>query len=214
MREVLNTVGKAGKLGEGVRCVVSVSMLTEGWDANTVTHILGVRAFGTQLLCEQVVGRGLRRRSHTLNERGHFDPEYAEVFGVPFSFLPCAGSGEGQGKKAAPRPARVRAIPERLLDRPWLEITFPRVSAYRYELPPARLEAAFGPESRLVLSAQDVPNLDGLKQRREQEVAFHLAKLVLDRHFRADGDGTAQVWLFPQLLAIVRRWLTECVVCR
>src|SRR5439155_23532150 len=64
LREVMNTVGKPGKLGEHVKCVVSVSMLTEGWDANTVTHILGVRAFGTQLLCEQVVGRALRRRSY------------------------------------------------------------------------------------------------------------------------------------------------------
>jgi type III restriction enzyme len=99
MREVLNTVGKAGKLGEHVKCVVSVSMLTEGWDANTVTHILGVRAFGTQLLCEQVVGRGLRRMSYTLNDKGHFDPEYAEVYGVPFSFIPCAGSRDEKEKK-------------------------------------------------------------------------------------------------------------------
>ncbi len=72
LREVMNTVGKAGRLGESIRCVVSVSMLTEGWDANTVTHILGVRAFGTQLLCEQVVGRGLRRQSYDLNEKGLF----------------------------------------------------------------------------------------------------------------------------------------------
>ena len=85
LREVMNTVGKAGKLGEHVKCVVSVSMLTEGWDANTVTHVLGVRAFGTQLLCEQVVGRALRRMSYAANENGHFDPEYAEVYGVPFS---------------------------------------------------------------------------------------------------------------------------------
>ena len=70
LREVMNTVGKAGKLGEHVKCVVSVSMLTEGWDANTVTHILGVRAFGTQLLCEQVVGRGLRRMSYAANDDG------------------------------------------------------------------------------------------------------------------------------------------------
>jgi type III restriction enzyme len=63
-------------------------MLTEGWDANTVTHILGVRAFGTQLLCEQVVGRGLRRMSYITNPDGRFDPEYAEVYGVPFSFIP------------------------------------------------------------------------------------------------------------------------------
>ena len=74
LREVMNTVGKRDKLGEQVRCVVSVSMLTEGWDANTVTHILGVRAFGTQLLCEQVVGRGLRRRSYAADENGILHP--------------------------------------------------------------------------------------------------------------------------------------------
>ena len=68
LREVMNTVGKQGRLGESIRCVVSVSMLTEGWDANTVTHVLGVRAFGTQLLCEQVIGRALRRQSYDLNE--------------------------------------------------------------------------------------------------------------------------------------------------
>ena len=93
LREVMNTVGKAGKLGEHVRCVVSVSMLTEGWDANTVTHILGIRAFGTQLLCEQVVGRGLRRMSYVADAAGRFAPEYAEIYGVPFSFLPCSGAG-------------------------------------------------------------------------------------------------------------------------
>jgi type III restriction enzyme len=70
LREVMNTVGKAGRLGDSIRCVVSVSMLTEGWDANTVTHVLGVRAFGTQLLCEQVIGRALRRQSYDLNEEG------------------------------------------------------------------------------------------------------------------------------------------------
>ena len=66
LREVMNTVGKPGRLGDSIRCVVSVAMLTEGWDANTVTHVLGVRAFGTQLLCEQVIGRALRRQSYDL----------------------------------------------------------------------------------------------------------------------------------------------------
>ncbi len=107
LREVMNTVGKAGKLGEHVKCVVSVSMLTEGWDANTVTHVLGVRAFGTQLLCEQVVGRGLRRMSYAANAQGRFEPEYAEVYGVPFSFIPCSGSTPEP--KPGPLPTRVRA---------------------------------------------------------------------------------------------------------
>jgi type III restriction enzyme len=86
LREVMNTVGKHGQLGGAVRCVVSISMLTEGWDANTVTHVLGIRAFGTQLLCEQVIGRALRRQSYAENEEGLFEVEYADVFGVPFDF--------------------------------------------------------------------------------------------------------------------------------
>ena len=86
LREVMNTVGKAGRLGESIRCVVSVSMLTEGWDANTVTHVLGVRAFGTQLLCEQVIGRALRRQSYELNNDGLFNVECADVLGIPFDF--------------------------------------------------------------------------------------------------------------------------------
>ncbi|MGH9846851.1 MAG: BPTD_3080 family restriction endonuclease, partial [Blastocatellia bacterium] len=86
LREVMNTVGKYGQLGGSIRCVVSVSMLTEGWDANTVTHVLGVRAFGTQLLCEQVIGRALRRQSYDLNEEDLFTVEYADVLGIPFDF--------------------------------------------------------------------------------------------------------------------------------
>ncbi|PWB79571.1 MAG: restriction endonuclease, partial [Candidatus Methylomirabilota bacterium] len=86
LREVMNTVGKPAQLGGAIRCVVSVSMLTEGWDANTVTHILGIRAFGTQLLCEQVIGRALRRQSYELNEDNLFNVEYADIFGIPFDF--------------------------------------------------------------------------------------------------------------------------------
>jgi type III restriction enzyme len=86
LREVMNTVGKPGRLGESIRCVVSVAMLSEGWDANTVTHVLGVRAFGTQLLYEQVIGRALRRQSYELNEDEKFDVEYADIFGIPFDF--------------------------------------------------------------------------------------------------------------------------------
>ncbi|MDD5036949.1 MAG: DEAD/DEAH box helicase family protein, partial [Methylococcaceae bacterium] len=222
LREVMNTVGKAGKLGEHVKCVVSVSMLTEGWDANTVTHILGVRAFGTQLLCEQVVGRALRRMSYAPNEIGLFEPEYAEVYGVPFSFIPCSGSTEGP--KPGPLPTRVRALENRIAG----EITFPRLLGYRYDMVGERLTATFTKDSNLSLSTADIPTrtenapivgetsihtLDDLKRRRPNEVAFLLAKLTLEKYFR-DDDGNDKPWIFPQLLGIAKRWLTKCVTLK
>jgi type III restriction enzyme len=222
LREVMNTVGKPGKLGEHVRCVVSVSMLTEGWDANTVTHILGVRAFGTQLLCEQVVGRGLRRMNYAVNEAGMFAPEYAEVYGVPFSFIPCSGSTSDP--RPGPTPTRVRALEDRIA----CEIAFPRVTGYRYDLPGEKLTVRFTLDSKMALSTRDLPTktemssiigetafhtLYGLKERREQEVDFLIAKLVLEKYFR-DDLKSPKMWLFPQLLAIARRWRTECVACK
>ena len=222
LREVMNTVGKAGKLGEHVKCVVSVSMLTEGWDANTVTHVLGVRAFGTQLLCEQVVGRGLRRMSYAANENGHFEPEYAEIYGVPFSFIPC--SGTTTDPKPGPMPTRVRALEVRIGS----EMHFPRLLGYRYDVVGERLTATFTDESKLTLSTADIPTktenapivgessihtLDDLKRRRLNEVAFLLAKLTLEKYFR-DDDGNDKPWLFPQLLGIAKRWLVECVTLK
>ena len=125
LREAMNTVGKPGQLGGAIRCVVSVSMLTEGWDANTVTHVLGIRAFGTQLLCEQVIGRALRRQSYEVNEegpdKGLYNVEYADVFGIPFDFT-------AKPVVAPPQPPRetvqVRAVSP---ERDALEIRFPRV---------------------------------------------------------------------------------------
>ena len=222
LREVMNTVGKAGKLGEHVKCVVSVSMLTEGWDANTVTHILGVRAFGTQLLCEQVVGRALRRMSYAANESGHFDPEYAEVYGVPFSFIPC--SGAATDPKPGPLPTRVRALESRIA----CEITFPRLLGYRYDVGAERFTVTFTNASRLALSTADIPTkvqldpivgessfhtLVDLKRHRPNEVAFLLGKLTLETYFRDDA-GNDKLWLFPQLLDIAKRWLAECVTLK
>jgi len=217
LREVMNTVGKQGKLGEGVRCVVSVSMLTEGWDANTVTHILGVRAFGTQLLCEQVIGRGLRRRSYAADSDGKFSPEYAEVYGVPFSFIPCSGSTTAV--KTGVVPTRVRALEERLI----CEITFPRLEGYRFETGDAPLKAAFSEESRFPVSTEQVPfktenapligeisihTLEDLKTRRTQEVEFLLAKLVCEKYFRD------KPWRFPEVLSITRRWMADCLILK
>jgi type III restriction enzyme len=217
LREVMNTVGKQGRLGEHIRCVVSVAMLTEGWDANTVTHILGIRAFGTQLLCEQVVGRALRRASYDPTPEGMFEPEYAEIYGVPFSFLSVAG--KGRVKEA--RPVRtVKALPERAE----LRIEFPRLVGYRYEMPTDHLDATFDGSSILQLSTAEVAtrtDLDpivgerdihviDLSDQRMQTVVFAVAKRTLDNHFR-DDDGADRPWLFPQLVRITKRWIDECV---
>lgn len=217
LREVMNTVGRTGRLGEQIRCVVSVSMLTEGWDTNTVTHILGVRAFGTQLLCEQVVGRGLRRQSYELNQDGLFDVEYADIMGIPFDF---ARSPQKVDPKPPKPVTRVHAIAE------WadLEIRFPRVSGYRRELPSERLNAEFDEDSRLVITPEDIGptsvTMEGivgagvtikpevLAQLRPSEISFNLAKHLLYTHFR-DEDGFPKQHLFPQIQRLARRWIDE-----
>lgn len=221
LREVMNTVGKPGRLGENVKCVVSVSMLTEGWDANTVTHIMGVRAFGTQLLCEQVVGRALRRMSYVPNDDGKFEPEYAEVYGVPFSFIPCSGSSSDP--KPGLQPVRVRALESRIA----CEITFPRVTGYRYEFSAEKLSYEFTEDCRMALSTHDIPtrtenapivgetsthDLYQLKNRREQEIEYKLAKITLDKYFRNGQE--IKYWFFPQLVDISRAWLRECVTLK
>lgn len=217
LREVMNTVGKKGRLGEQIRCVVSVSMLTEGWDANTVTHILGVRAFGTQLLCEQVVGRGLRRLSYELNEYERFDSEYADILGIPFNFTakPVVAP-----PKAPKKTTHVKAVKEREA----LEISFPRVVGYRVDLPEERLKADFTEESSYVIdhemigaSQTDMSGIVGeghtlsLKEAqnlRPSTIAMNLAKDVLNRHF-VDEDGEAKYHLFGQIKGICRRWIDE-----
>lgn len=106
LRQTVDTVGKAGQSGEKVQKVISVGMLSEGWDAKTVTHIMGLRAFSSQLLCEQVVGRGLRRTSYELNPKtGLFDAEYVNIFGVPFTFLPHEGGEDGPPPPPTPKTA-------------------------------------------------------------------------------------------------------------
>lgn len=216
LREVMNTVGKKGKLGEQVRCVVSVSMLTEGWDANTVTHILGVRAFGTQLLCEQVVGRGLRRQSYELNEDGLFNVEYADILGIPFDFT----AKPVIAPPAKPRETvRVHAVKP---DRDGLEIMFPRVQGYRVELPEERLEARFGPDSVLNLTPDLVGpsvtqnqgiigegidlTLAHLEDTRSSTILFHLTRHLLYNKYRDPGEEP-KLHLFGQLKRITRQWL-------
>ena len=223
LREVMNTVGKEGRLGESIRCVVSVSMLTEGWDANTVTHVLGVRAFGTQLLCEQVVGRALRRQSYDLNEENKFNVEYADVLGIPFDFT-ARPVVVGPGKPR--QTVHVRAIrPER----DHLEVIFPRVSGYREDPPKEDLVANFNDDSKLDLT----PDLVGPTQTRNEGIigegvdlnlvhtgdlrtsslVLHLTKRLLETKWR-DPNQDIKMHLFGKLRNVVKQWLDTCLVCR
>jgi type III restriction enzyme len=216
LREVMNTVGKPGQLGESIRCVVSVSMLTEGWDANTVTHILGVRAFGTQLLCEQVVGRGLRRQSYDLNEEQRLNVEYADILGIPFDFT----AKPVVAPPVKPRETiRVHAVRP---NRDALEIIFPRVEGYRVELPEERLTAAFDRNSVLELTPELIGptetrnqgiigepvnlTVEHLDEIRRSTILFRLTRHLLFSKFRDPGEEP-KVYLFGQLKRITREWL-------
>ena len=223
LREVMNTVGQPGRLGDSIRCVVSVSMLTEGWDARTVTHVLGVRAFGTQLLCEQVIGRALRRQSYDLNEEELFNVEYADILGIPFDFT-------AKPVVSPPQPPRetihVRAIrPERDA----LEIRFPRVQGYRVELPEERLAASFNEDSVLELTPDLVGpsvtqnagiigegvdlNLKHLGDMRPSEIVYNVTNRLLFTKWRDPGEEP-KLYLFNQLKRITRQWIDECLVCK
>lgn len=224
LREVMNTVGKPGKLGESIKCVVSVSMLTEGWDVNTVTHVLGIRAFSTQLLCEQVVGRALRRVDYSTTidpDDGieKFTPEYAEVYGVPFSFLKAEGN-------TPPQPPKVIHRVHALIDREQYEITYPRVDGYRYELNELKLAARFTEESKTIIEnettevtssgiigAEVKENLEKIKERREGEVIILLTQALLKKYY-TDADGNEKYWLIPQLRKIIEEYVKTQVVLK
>ena len=221
LREVMNTVGRKGQLGEGIRCVVSVSMLTEGWDANTVTHVLGIRAFGTQLLCEQVIGRALRRQSYQLQEDGRFPVEYADVLGIPFDFT-------AQPVQAPPKApvdmVRVHAISPA---RDSSEIRYPRVEGYRTELPSERLTAEFTPDSTLELTpdlvgATETINsgiigetadltIEHLADERSSTIHLKLAEWIVKRKMTNPGERI-NLGLLVQMKSIVRRWMAEHLV--
>ena len=218
LREAMNTIGKPGRLGADIRCVVSVSMLTEGWDANTVTHILGIRAFSTQLLCEQVVGRALRRESYDLNEHEKFDVEYADVLGIPFEFTDRTPSK----KTNTTRPSiRVHPVSP---ERDHLMIEYPRVTGYRVELPDEHLSAQFTEGSELHLSVDKLGpsitvnngiigksnklNLDHLKDVRRGEIVFHLTSYMIENQLRENRQAPP-IHLFHQVQRIVNQWIDQ-----
>lgn len=220
--------------GRDIRCIVSVGMLTEGWDCNTVKHIVGLRPFMSQLLCEQVVGRGLRRTNYDLEENGKFREEVAKVFGVPFEVIPYKADPKGS-TTPAPKRHHVHAIPEKAA----LEIRYPRVDGYTQAIR-NRITVDWETVPTLVIDPSSIPNEDELKgfnitvegrpslsgpgradkvdlekfreQHRVQELVFDLTRTLTQRYLgQAECEIPSHV-LFPQVAGIVRRYLGEKLV--
>jgi type III restriction enzyme len=238
LRELIDSVGKRGGTGEQVRSVVSVSMLTEGWDANNVTHILGVRAFGTQLLCEQVVGRGLRRMSYEINpETGHLNPEYVDVYGIPFSLIPFKGKPK-ENTPGDPVYNSIHAMPERNE----FEIRMPNVESYVYDLRESGIKCDVDSLEEVLLdkepdevylaaprgyqdqveSRKDEENYirqtrdEYYKSIRLQQIVFRLTQLIVDDLIQGATNKTkigkcARHQLFPEILSIINEFVQKKV---
>jgi type III restriction enzyme len=230
LREVVNTVGQQGKLGAHIRCVVSVSMLTEGWDANTVTHIMGLRAFGSQLLCEQVAGRALRRVSYFLqgyDKEGNptsdkrkiviekFPPEYAHIIGVPFKMFK---GGKSEPPAQPVNLSHVFAIVDRQVDS---EITFPNVTGYRIENIDSEIQFDFSGIENYEIDGSKFPTqtimaspispteekleVKSVLEKRDQELIYLITKELIKYHF-CDDEGNPQFQKFNKLKSIVEEW--------
>ena len=219
--------------GRDVRCIVSVGMLTEGWDCNTVTHIVGLRPFMSQLLCEQVVGRGLRRSSYQIGEDGKLTEEVAKVFGVPFEVIPFKANSVGTTAKP-PKRYHVSAVPAKA----GFEITFPRVDGYRQAIR-NRISVDWSNVATLELDPLKIPpevqmkaglpNNNGRYQltgpgklenvdlnpyrqgRRFQELAFQLARDLTREYSSLPGCVVPVHVLFPQIVRIAEKYLKENV---
>jgi type III restriction enzyme len=222
LRRVVDTVGRVGEPGEPIQNVISVGMLSEGWDAKTVTHIMGLRAFTSQLLCEQVVGRGLRRTSYEVNpDDGLFEPEYVNIFGVPFTFLPHEG-GDGPPPPPPSPKTRIEALPAKQD----FEISWPNVLRIEHvyeprltldieHVEPLEINAyqiAFTAEMAPIVAGK--PNvtmlsdieLTELAQRyRMQRLVFEAAVEVFDQ-MKPDWRGSRE-FLLAQLIGLVERFM-------
>jgi type III restriction enzyme len=225
LRRTVDTVGKVGQPGEKIQAVISVGMLSEGWDAQTVTHIMGLRAFTSQLLCEQVVGRGLRRTSYDVDEKtGLFLPEYVNIFGVPFTFMPH----EGDEDALPPPPPQPTSKIQALAERNNLEISWPNIIRIDHEYRP-QLTLDLPKIKPLTLDAYETPTIadlapviDGkpdvtmltsidveklVREQRMQRVIFQSAAEVYDLmkpNWKANRE-----YLLGQLIRLTEDYLTS-----
>ena len=216
LRNVLNTVGREGEPGEHIRCVISVSMLTEGWDTRTVTHVLGYRAFSTQLLCEQVTGRALRRADYeSFDSAGRLIPEYSQVLGIPFDFMP---TGRGDDLSPANPVYQVRT----LADRSHLRLDLPRPVGYAWKPATGRLRldpARVAPYDVTVIDRPTLvalegvtgePELVGIDEVRFRQAAWQLAAECSRRVIaKQEGAVYGKGWLFADLFRAVEEWLAH-----
>lgn len=231
LREKVDTVGKIGFAGEQIQNVISVNMLSEGWDAKTVTHIMGLRAFESQLLCEQVVGRGLRRTSYEINpETGLFESEYVNVFGVPFTFLPHESS---DGPPPVPTPPKIEIKPVEEKSR--YEMSYPNIIRVEHFLRP-ELKVDWNKVSPMKIDVSDVtkiveiaPTIDGKpditrikkidliqlsEENRLQKIIFTMAKYALlnlkDKWSK--NEGYSEAYLIAQLVKLTEEFITSDLI--
>jgi type III restriction enzyme len=223
LRRTVDTVGKIGEPGEQIQNVISVGMLSEGWDAKTVTHIMGLRAFSSQLLCEQVVGRGLRRMSYDVGEDGLFEPEYVNIFGVPFTFLPHEGGQDGP----PPPPPKPKTEIKPVKEKAEHEISFPNVVRIDHiykpkltldlekvkslELDPydsiteAELAAIIaGKPNPAALSEIDLKEI--AEKFRLQSIIFRIASTIYNSEKKPDWKGSKETFLI-QLINIIEKFI-------
>lgn len=230
LRRQVDTVGRPGTEGEQIQNVISVGMLSEGWDAKTVTHIMGLRAFTSQLLCEQVVGRGLRRTSYETNRRKDpltgkeielFEPEYVNIFGVPFTFLPHEGGGD-----SPPPPPKPKTAIEPVTEKAEFEISWPNVIRIDHVYQPhlfldwqgvklleldASQTAKIAEISPIVEGKPDVTQIDAIRlenlaqEFRTQRIIFETARDVYDQMQQNWRGGRA--FLLAQLVRLVEQFI-------
>jgi len=227
LRQKVNTVGQVGKPGEQIQNVISVGMLSEGWDAKTVTHIMGIRAFTSQLLCEQVVGRGLRRIAYDVNpETNLLEPEYVNIFGVPFTFIPHEYSEETTPPPPQPK-TEIKPDPEKQK----FEISFPNIIRIDYIYKP-KLKLDFGQIEPLDLDAYDTtklaelaPIVDGKpdftkikridledlgRKFRMQKIAFETARDIFEQ-MKPSWKGNRE-YLLGKLIRLVEEFIDSDLI--
>lgn len=223
LRAIVDNVGKQGQAGQRLQSVISVAMLSEGWDAKNVTHIMGLRAFTSQLLCEQVIGRGLRRVGYDKDENGLFVPEYVNVFGVPLSVF--VDAGDGGETPPPPKPStQIESLPSRnefevrwpnllrvdTVVRPALSVQWSKVPDLQLDPAQTVITAELAPAVGGATDLSKTTHIDLSKlpeEFREQRIVFQAARKAFDQ-LAGKFTGNREYLVF-QLIRLVEQFLAS-----